>query len=138
MRQEAVVTKVREDGLAEVVVERQSLCGGDCSECSECKYENLMKSVVKNPIGAERGQRVYIDTPTKGVVKGALAIYVLPIVMLFIGYFAAALLSASEGICIICSFVGLFIGLAITTVISKRMQRKDPTPAEIVSLIYEE
>ena len=49
---------------------------------NECKYEHLMKSVVQNPIGAHRGQHVMIETPTKGVVKGALAIYVLPLVML--------------------------------------------------------
>lgn len=138
MRQEAIVTNVRDDGLAEVVVERQSLCGGNCSECSECKYENLMKSLVKNPIGAERGQRVYIDTPTKGVVKGALAIYVLPIVMLFIGYFVAAALTMSEGACIAFAFGGVLIGIVIAMVISRKMQSKDPTPAEIVNLIYEE
>lgn len=138
MRQEAIITNVRDDGLAEVVVERQSLCGGNCSECSECKYENLMKSLVKNPIGAERGQRVYIDTPTKGVVKGALTIYVLPIIMLFIGYFVASLLSMSEGACIAFAFGGVLIGIAIAMVISRKMQSKDPTPAEIVSLIYDD
>lgn len=72
MFQEAIITKNRDDGLAEVVVERLGICGGDCNGCNECKYEHLMKSVVQNPIGAHRGQHVMIETPTKGVVKGAL------------------------------------------------------------------
>lgn len=92
MLQEAIVTKIRDDGLAEVVVERLGICGGDCNGCNECKYEHLMKSVVQNPIGAQRGQHVMIETPTKGVVKGALAIYVLPLVMLILGYLIAAAL----------------------------------------------
>ena len=36
MLQEAIITKIRDDGLAEVVVERLGICGGDCSECGEC------------------------------------------------------------------------------------------------------
>lgn len=83
MLQEAIITKIRDDGLAEVVVERLGICGGDCNNCHECRYEHLMKSVVQNPIGARRGQHVMIDTPTMGVFKGALAIYVLPLVTLF-------------------------------------------------------
>ena len=31
MLQEAIITKIREDGLAEVVVERLGICGGDCN-----------------------------------------------------------------------------------------------------------
>ena len=85
MIQEAIITAIREDGLAEVVVERMGVCGGDCEGCSQCKYENLMKSVVRNPIGAARGQHVYIETPTLGIFKGAFAIYVIPLIMLFAG-----------------------------------------------------
>ena len=138
MRQEALITGIRDDGLAEVVVERLGICGGDCSTCSECKYEHLMKSVVQNPIGAVCGQRVYIETPTGGVVKGALALYILPIITLFIGYFAAAALSLGEGACIAAAFAGLLAGLAITTLLSKKMHRKDPTPSKIISVIYDD
>ena len=58
--------------------------GGDCNGCEGCKYDHLMKSVVQNPIDAHRGQHVMIETPTVGVVKGALALYVLPLILLFI------------------------------------------------------
>ena len=104
MLQEAIITKIRDDGLAEVVVERLGICGGDCNNCHECRYEHLMKSVVQNPIGARRGQHVMIDTPTMGVFKGALAIYVLPLVTLFLGYFIAAALGLGESACIIAAF----------------------------------
>ncbi len=135
MLQEAIVTKTRDDGLAEVVVERLGICGGDCSECGECRYENLMKSVVRNPIGAHRGQHVMIETPTKGVVKGALAIYILPLVMLFAGYLIADALSFGESICIIAAFAAAVLGVVIASAISRARHSADPTPTRIVSVI---
>lgn len=138
MLQEAIITNIRKDGLAEVVVERLGICGGDCNGCNECKYEHLMKSVVQNPIGAERGQRVMIETPTSGVVRGALAIYVLPIVLLVVGYLAAAALSMSENACIIAAFASAIVGVIIAVIVSKARYKADPTPTKIVSVIEKE
>lgn len=94
-----------------------------------------MKSVVQNPIGAQRGQHVMIDTPTMGVFKGALAIYVLPLVTLFLGYFIAAALGLGESACIIAAFAAAGIGIAIAVIISRARYRADPTPTKIVSVI---
>lgn len=138
MLQEAIITKTRDDGLAEVVVERLGICGGDCNGCNECKYEHLMKSVVQNPIGAHRGQHVMIETPTKGVVKGAFAIYVLPLVLLILGYLAAALLSLSEDTCIITAFAAAVLGILIARTLSKANYRLNPTPTKIVSIVEKE
>lgn len=138
MLQEAIVTKVREDGLAEVVVERSSICGGDCSECNECRYDNLMKSVVRNPIEARRGQHVMIETPTAGIVRGAFAIYVLPLVMLMVGYAVAAAFSLTENMCILAAFVSAALGIVIAVIISRLRYKADPTPTRIVSVIEEE
>ncbi len=137
MLQEAIITKIRDDGLAEVVVERLGICGGNCSECGECRYENLMKSVVQNPIGAQRGQHVMIETPTKGVVKGALAIYILPLVMLFLGYLIADALSLGESVCIIVAFAAAVLGIVIAILISRAHHSADPTPTKIVSVIQD-
>ena len=138
MLQEAIITKIRDDGLAEVVVERLGICGGDCNGCEGCKYDHLMKSVVQNPIDAHRGQHVMIETPTVGVVKGALAIYVLPIVLLFVGYAVGAMLSLTEGMCILAAFIGAVIGVIIAVIVSKKRHAADPTPTKIVSVIYDQ
>lgn len=138
MIQEAIVTKIRDDGLAEVVVERLGICGGDCNGCNECKYEHLMKSVVQNPIGAVRGQHVMIETPTAGVVRGAFAIYVLPIVMLIAGYVVAAALGCAESVCIVAAFGAAAIGILIAVVISRARYKADPTPSKIVELINDQ
>jgi sigma-E factor negative regulatory protein RseC len=137
MLQEAIITKIRDDGLAEVVVERLGICGGDCNGCNECKYEHLMKSVVQNPIGARRGQHVMIETPTNGVVKGALAIYVLPLVMLILGYLIADALSLGESACIIAAFAAAVLGIVIAVILSRARHSADPTPTKIVSVIQD-
>ena len=138
MLQEAIITKIRDDGLAEVVVERLGICGGDCNGCEGCKYDHLMKSVVQNPIGANRGQHVMIETPTSGVVKGAFVPYVLPIVMLILGYALRALLSLSESYCILAAFAAALVGIVIAIIVSKKRYAADPTPTKIVSVIYDQ
>ncbi len=138
MLQEAIITKIREDGLAEVVVERSGICGGDCDECNSCRYEKLMKTVVQNPIEAHRGQHVYIEMPTSGVLKGAVYIYIIPLIMLFVGYFVGYFVSLSEGGCIAAAFVFTVIGVVIAALLSMRQHKKAPTPAKVVSIIYDQ
>ena len=135
MLQEAVITKTMDNGLAEVVVERSGICGGNCDECDGCRYDNLMKSTVENPINARRGQHVMIETPTLGVVKGALAIYILPIVLLIVGYFVAAAFAASEGICMLAAFGAAVVGFLLAKVISKNSFKGNPIPTKIISVI---
>ena len=134
MLQEAIVTNIRGDGLAEVVVERLGICGGNCDGCNECQYESQMKSLVQNPIGAQRGQQVMIEVPTGGVIRGALIIYMLPIVLMIAGYFIASALSLSEGLCILGCFVFAAVGVLIAVILSRKQHAKDPTPGYIMSI----
>ncbi len=138
MLQEAIITKIREDGLAEVVVERSGICGGDCDECNSCRYEKLMKTVVQNPIEAHRGQHVYIEMPTSGVLKGAIYIYIIPLVMLFVGYFVGYFAGMSEDGCIVCAIVGVLVGIGIAAFLSGRQHKGNPTPAKVVSVIHDQ
>ena len=135
MLQEAIITNIREDGLAEVVVERLGICGGDCNGCEGCKYDNLMKSVVQNPIGAQRGQHVMIETPTSGVFKGALAIYILPLAALMIGYAVGAVLALSEGLCIVFAFAAAVVGVLIARSLSRKHHASEPIPTKIVDIV---
>lgn len=135
MLQEAIITKTLENGLAEVVVERSGICGGNCDECEGCRYDNLMKSTVENTINARRGQHVMIETPTLGVYKGAFAMYIIPIVMLILGYYVTARFTANEGICILAAFIATAVGILIANVLSKRSFKGNPTPTKIISVI---
>ena len=128
MLQQAIVKKTRDDGKAEVLVERTWIVGGDSN----------MNTVVKNPIDAEAGQHVYIDIPTKGMFRGAAAIYIIPLILLFAGYALASALGAGEGLCILCGFVALVASYFAVDFISKKIHAKNPTPYEIVKILTDE
>ena len=38
MTQDAIVTRLLPDGMAEVVVTRATACGGNCSSCESCMF----------------------------------------------------------------------------------------------------
>lgn len=69
------------------------------------------------------------------MVKGALAIYVLPLVMLILGYVIAAAFSLSESVCIAVAFGAAILGIVIAIVLSRARHSADPTPTKIVSVI---
>lgn len=135
MIQEAVVTGVYEDGTADVAVERAAMCGGDCSKCEACMYENVIKTRAKNPISAPPGARVHIETDSNQVFLATLAIYALPMLVFFIGYGLGALLGFSQDIKILFAFVFLGLGAGISAIILKVRQKKEPMPAVITEIV---
>ena len=114
----------------EVVCEAEST--EEVSAIMRVCYDN---NIPVTPRGADRGQHVMIETPTSGVVRGAFAIYVMPIVTLIAGYLIAAALSLSEGVCILAAFGSAVLGVLIAMIISKKRHAADPTPTKIVSVI---
>lgn len=135
MTQEAIVTGVYTDGTADVVVERSSLCGGDCNTCESCRYENTIKVRVRNPIEAPKGSHVYIETDSLKILLATVAIYVVPLILFFIGYGIASLFDAGETVSILGAFAGLLIGLVLSAVQLRRNHRKNPTPSYIREII---
>ena len=88
MEQLVRVRETFDDGTAMVVHVRESACSGDCHKCSGCgaaKETILLKA--KNPIGARRGDLVKLESETGPVLKAAAMLYVLPMLLFFLGYF---------------------------------------------------
>ena len=47
MTQDAVVTKVLNNGMAEVVVTRGTACGSNCGNCESCAFQNELNAFAK-------------------------------------------------------------------------------------------
>ena len=93
MTQEVRVVQCHADGSAEVVHIRQSACSGDCHKCSGCgAAQETMRLTVRNPIGARPGDRVVIESGSGPVLAAAAVLYLLPLVLFFLGYLAGSLL----------------------------------------------
>ena len=94
MEQLVRVQKLLGDGTAQVVLTRQSACSGDCHKCAGCGAVGQTLTVIaQNPIGAAEGEQVIIRSNTAPVMKGALVLYILPLVMYFVGYTMGAIWS---------------------------------------------
>ena len=122
MTQDAIVFKCLENGMAEVVVMRGTACGSGCSSCEACVFQNELKTEARNLIGAKPGQKVVIESKSSRVYRAILLGYILPIVLAIFGYFLAYTLGASEGICIVATFLGIVLG-GIIIVLSQRLKR---------------
>ena len=92
MEQLVRVRKVHNDGTATVIHLRESACSGDCHKCSGCgAAKEAVVFTADNPIGAKRGDLVKVESSTAPVLKAAVVLYVLPLVLFFLGYWLGTL-----------------------------------------------
>ena len=87
MTQTVRVFRCNDDGTAEVFCVRESACSGDCHKCSGCgAVKQTMRFTARNPIGARAGEEVIVESKTGPVMAAAFVLYVLPLVLFFLGY----------------------------------------------------
>ena len=92
MEQLVKVRKTHKDGTATVMHIRESACSGDCHKCSGCgAAKEAVVFTADNPIGAKRGDMVKVESSTAPVLKAAVVLYVLPLVLFFLGYWLGTL-----------------------------------------------
>lgn len=92
MEQLVRVRKVHSDGTATVIHLRESACSGDCHKCSGCgAAKEAVVFTADNPIGAKRGDLVKVESSTAPVLKAAVVLYILPLVLFFLGYWLGTL-----------------------------------------------
>ena len=133
MTQNAVVTKIVDRHTAEVEVERGTACGGNCGSCEACVFQNTIRTNAFNKVSALPGQRVIIESRTSQVLGAALLLYIIPFVLLFVGYGIAAALGLQEGGCILVSGLFFLIGVAVN-VIYQRRKKSSGITFEIISV----
>ena len=125
MTQLVRVRKLNDDGTAQVIHIRQSACSGDCHKCSGCgaAQESLILN-ANNPIGARPGQLVLISSETGPVLKAAVMLYMMPLVLFFVGYLAGELALGLGALAGCLSFV---LGIVLVVVYDQKGMRKQNT-----------
>ena len=92
MEQLVRVRQTNDDGTAAVIHIRESACSGDCHKCSGCgAAKETVIFTADNPIGAAPGDLVQVESSTAPVLKAAMVLYVLPLVLFFLGYYLGTL-----------------------------------------------
>jgi sigma-E factor negative regulatory protein RseC len=124
MTQEGIVTKLFPDDMAEVAVTRMTACGGNCGNCESCMLQSEVKTLARNNAGAQPGQKVLIESRSSAVFGAVFLVYVMPLLFFLLGYSAAYLAGLREGLCILCSFLGLAVGAAVLVISQKKRKSK--------------
>ena len=123
MEQLVRVKEIFDDGTADVILVRESACSGDCHKCSGCgAAKEAILLEAKNPIGAKPGDLVTIESATGPVLKAAMVMYMVPMVLFFVGYAVGAALW-NRGALMGCLFFVASIGLAV--VYDRKVVRKE-------------
>lgn len=134
MTQDAVVTKVFHNGMAEVAVTRGTACGSNCGNCESCVFQNELKAFAKNTINARPGEKVVIESLSSRIFGAAFLLYIVPFIVFFIGYAIAAHFALSEGLCILVSCAFFLAAVALVIVYQRINKKKDPIKFEIIQL----
>ena len=88
MTQIATVEEILSGGYATISVPRKSACGHDCEECAGCGMTGAaIKAKAKNPVNAQPGQKVVVESSTQKLLGVVALVYLLPVVCFLLGYF---------------------------------------------------
>ena len=113
MQQLVRVRQVHPDGTATVIHIRESACSGDCHKCSGCgAAKEAIVLEAQNPIGAKPGDLVKVESETGPVLKAAAVMYMVPMILFFVGYAVGDALRLS-GPLMGGAFFAVSIGLAV-------------------------
>jgi len=122
MEQMVRVKETFPDGTASVLLIRESACSGDCHKCSGCgAAKETMVFTAKNAIGAGKGDLVKVESATGPVMKAAVVLYVIPLVLFFLGYYLGSLPGnfGALGGCL-----GFVLGVAIVILYDRKVVKK--------------
>jgi len=125
MTQLVRVLKTQDNGTAQVVHVRQSACSGDCHKCSGCgAAKETMILTANNPIGAGTGDAVVIRAESGPVLAAAAVLYLLPMVLFFLGYLIGAVVWQQGPLTGCAAFL---LGLVLAIVYDRRVAAKRNT-----------
>lgn len=119
------IRRILPDGKAEFIKIRESACSGDCHKCSGCgAAKETMIEVAENPIGAVAGDFVNVRTDSGQILGMATLVYVLPLVLFFLGYGLGAWLGFGGGLG---GGLGFVLGIALIILGDRIAQKKVQT-----------
>lgn len=135
MTQIATVERILDPGHAEISVPRKSACGHDCEECAGCGVSGVaVRARAANPIGAVPGQKVVVESSTKKMLRIVALVYLIPVALFFLGYFAAMAVTASVAVQYAAAVLGFLLGILAAVGYDRRLRAKGGLSFTIVRL----
>lgn len=111
--------------MAKVIHNRPTACHGDCDNCAGgCGAMAAKERIIveaENLIGARPGDTVNIEGQTGKVALAIGLVYVLPLVLFFLGYF---LCEGLWGAGVPAAIGGFLLGILIAVIVGRGQQKK--------------
>lgn len=70
---------------------------GDCKNCGACPGDQAMVIDAVNSLGAKPGQRVTFEIKQTNMLKAAFIVYILPLILIFLGAAIGTWIAAKMG-----------------------------------------
>ena len=137
MTQQGTIKKILPGGMAEIEVTRRSACGHDCAKCGGCGGVETQTLYVtaRNRADAKVGERVLIEGETGQVLGIAGLVYLVPVVLFFVGYGVGSLMQKGAGVSALCGGVLFALGIVAAILYSHQMKRRNSIPFEITKVL---
>ena len=122
MEQLVRVKETYDDGTALVVHVRESACSGDCHKCSGCgAAKEAVLFTADSLIGARQGDLVKVESATGPVLKAAMVLYVMPLVLFFLGYYLGTLMGSFGPLA---GGLGFVLGIVLVVIYDRKVVAK--------------
>lgn len=138
MTQIATVKRLVGENQAEVLVRRQSACGHSCETCGGCGPESAARMTVMadNELGARPGDTVQVESESRRVLGMAIALYLVPFLLLFAGYLiATGPLGLGESAGFAVGLACMLAGFAANFLIDRYVRAARPVQFRIVEVL---
>jgi sigma-E factor negative regulatory protein RseC len=93
-------------------------------ESNQLVVKQDMTVVAENKIGARTGDIVLVESDNAGILGAAVAVYIVPFFLFFLGYFAGSVLGFGEGVCAAIAVAGFVLGIMIARKVDQYMRKK--------------
>ena len=123
-----------EGGMAQVTINRGSMCGDSCSNCGMCENKGT-KILVKNQAGASKGDTVRLGVSASKGLGAAIVVYLVPVVILIASLVIFINAGLSEGMSALWAFIIMAVWFVFVFVAEKSGLIKEKIYAEIIEVI---
>ena len=135
MTQIATVERILDADHAEISVPRKSACGHDCEECAGCGVSGAsVYARASNPIGAQPGQKVVVESSTKKMLRIVVLVYLIPGVRCLAGYVITSMLTASVAAQYTVAGAGFVLGIVFAIFYDRWLRARGGLSFNIVRL----
>lgn len=134
MTQIATIERIIDESHAEISVPRKSACGHDCEECAGCGVTGTaVHAKAANPIGAQPGQKVVVESDTHKMLWIIALVYLIPLALFLVGYFAVSSWN-SEPLQYLTGAAGFVVGILLAIAYDRRLRARGGLSFTIVRL----